>query len=118
MLIRTILRKEINDALGREPTIDEQISCFQYLRDVLDLDKLTLAAIGCAIYDWRNDCCSKCPICENWYLSETMVEDDEDGEFFCGSEDCLETKRENTYDMKAEHGFGAFEYFGKNEYQM
>lgn len=73
-IIKQIITNEIRDAIGHEPVAEEMTVFMTYINDaVLTIEdrKITLADIGCAILDCRNENYKQCPHCEEWDLVDS-----------------------------------------------
>lgn len=98
-MIKQIIKNELKSLLGHEASDAEYLSAISYLSDGDGFIK-TLADVGLALYDWREDNTKECASCGEYFLIETM-EQDEDRNYFCSEECQSEFEKEKEYARQA-----------------
>lgn len=100
-MIKQIIKNEIKDVLGHEPSDLEYKSAMEYLNDNIS-EKDFLVDISLALHDWRSSYCVKCQGCGEYFLTEDCIKSadmwfcDES----CRNEYCWETG--SLYDSDAD----------------
>lgn len=71
MMVKQILKNEIKDIIGHEPSDAEYKSALKYISDsVRPNDQLTDIAL--LLGDWRHDELLKCDACGDYFLPEVL----------------------------------------------
>lgn len=66
-MIKEILKNELKDLIGHEPSDAEFKSALDYLSDNIAANH-RLADIGILLYDWRDDYMQQCAECGEYFL--------------------------------------------------
>lgn len=91
--IEELIKTEIKDRVGHEPTALEIQSCSEYLAAC---EIKWLVDIELEILHWKNEKTVQCAWCEDRYLPEEMESHKSSGEYFC----CDQCE----HDYRQEHG--------------
>lgn len=94
-MIKTILKNDIKDLLGHEPSKTEFKSALDYVSKYID-DNTMLVDVELLLREWRSDCCKRCEQCGEYFLSELMEEHwiGNGYQFVCSQECAVELQKD------------------------
>lgn len=93
-MIKQIIKNEIKDTIGHEPSDLEYKSAMEYLNDNIS-EKDFLVDISLALCDWKHDCLAQCWACGEYFLPEEM-----EYRHFCTEQDKLQYEEDECADME------------------
>lgn len=72
-MIKTLISNELANILGHQPSSTEFASALAYITKYVESDH-KLVDVELLFRDWRDECCTKCDCCCEYFLSEFVEE--------------------------------------------
>lgn len=94
-MIKTILKNDIKDLLGHEPSKTEFKSALDYVSEFID-DSTMLVDVELYLREWRSNFCKRCEKCGEYFLLDLMEEQwiGHGWQFVCSTECAVELQKE------------------------